>query len=304
MLKRIVFTLILVALLLGASGPGVALAQDEPADWSKYVFPRVIASRNIDPAKAQVIRTGPYTINIPAGAFTSAVRFEVLSGRPETFAAKAPKGEVPLLAFAFRVTDSKTGKHVARFAKLAAFTATHNKIARDSKYYNIWLDGSYRINPTGLRVKPGELRHPMAVAAEGRVITVPAPGYASWPYVEPVVRVFQRGRVATFVTWIQNNSSEDLISLEIKAKIPEGARVIKTWAGNPESNRAVSDGMSMGWISTDVPAGKLQGPFVMQVDTGGKALRSNVWLRFKAGTFGGEAVSETVWVPRMMASGR
>ncbi|MBI2908693.1 MAG: hypothetical protein HYX92_13710 [Chloroflexi bacterium] len=291
-LRRVLGMAGVIALVL-AMAPGAALAQEGPPDWTEFGFAKVIGTRKIDPARPQALRVGPYAITIPAGAFRRPVRFEVLAGVPQDFAAGAPKGETPLLAFAFRVTDEETGRLVARFAKRIALIADHNRISRDSKFHNIMIDGSYRVNPAGLRARPGQLRHPIA-GAGAWVITVPTPGFASWPYVEPVLRILQRGRVATFVTWLQNNSSENLTQVDIRLRIPEGAIVIKTWAGDPESNRAASDGTSVGWINTSVPAGGLQGPFVMQVNTGGKAVSTSAWIRFKAGTFGGEAVSETV----------
>jgi len=137
-------------------------------------FATVLATKDFTPGTALTITADPYTVEIPADAFSQAVVFEVLSGDVADFTAKAPSGEKPVLAFAFRVTDKKTGALIAKFDKPVTLTAKSSDIVAKSKYYDIASDGTYTANATAATVKDGSLVHPVAGAGAAWVITSPA----------------------------------------------------------------------------------------------------------------------------------
>ncbi|MCL5951252.1 MAG: hypothetical protein M1132_05940 [Chloroflexi bacterium] len=142
-------------------------------DWTTHGYSKTLATQAITPGTATTIKAGPYTIFVPADAFTAPVEFDVLSGDPATFQAQAPQGQTPVLAFAFNVRDAKTKALIAQFNKPVMLTASDGKIAGDSGYYNVDASGGYILNLTGIQVQAGELTHPIAGASVGWVITAP-----------------------------------------------------------------------------------------------------------------------------------
>jgi D-xylose transport system substrate-binding protein len=142
-------------------------------DMMENGFPTVLISQDITPGTATTITTGPYTIDVPADAFTAPVTFMVFSADPSTFAGKVPSGEDPILAFAFGVKDAQ-GQFVGKFNAPVTFTAKDPKIVSGSMYYNVATDGTVTPNPTGMQVKDGEMTHPIAGAGVGWLITSPA----------------------------------------------------------------------------------------------------------------------------------
>jgi D-xylose transport system substrate-binding protein len=144
-------------------------------DFATLGFPTTLVSKDITPGTATTITAGPYTIDVPANAFTAPVTFQVLTGDLARFLAQAPAGEQPVLDFAFRVQDTQTKQLIAKFNQPVTFTAASPDITADSKYYNIAPDGAYAENATGMKVSAGKLSHPIAGAAVGWVITAPEP---------------------------------------------------------------------------------------------------------------------------------
>jgi D-xylose transport system substrate-binding protein len=148
-------------------------------DFSKLGFPTMAASQDITPGTATTIKAGPFTFDVPADAFDVPVKFEVLTGDLANFLSNTPQGEMPVLGFAFRVTNSQTGELIGKFNNPVMFAASAPSIVDKSMYYNISTDGMYTANPTGMQVTAGELTHPIAGAGVGWVITSPAPAPAS-----------------------------------------------------------------------------------------------------------------------------
>jgi D-xylose transport system substrate-binding protein len=144
-------------------------------DFSQLGFPNVLSSQDIQAGQAATITAGPFTIQVPAGTFDVPVKFEVLTGDLAGFLANTPQGEMPVLDFAFRVTNTQTGQLIGKFNQPVVFTAKDPSIVAGSLYYNITPDGMYAANPTGMKVQAGELTHPIAGAVVGWVITSPAP---------------------------------------------------------------------------------------------------------------------------------
>jgi hypothetical protein len=143
-------------------------------DWATMGFTNILAMKDFTPGTALTITADPYTVAIPADAFSQPVVFEVLSGDVTALADKAPSGETPVLAFAFRVSDKQTGALIGTFDKPVTLTAKSDAIVATSVYYNLAPDGTYTANPTGLTVRAGTLSHPVAGAGVAWVITAPA----------------------------------------------------------------------------------------------------------------------------------
>jgi hypothetical protein len=135
-------------------------------------FPTVLTQKEITPGTATTIQAGPYTIQVPADAFTLPVTFTVLTADPSNFTGKVPAGEEPILAFAFMVKDAQ-GNLIAKFNNPVMFTAKDSSIVTGSMYYNVTPSGEVSPNSTGLQVNDGELSHPIAGAPVGWLITVP-----------------------------------------------------------------------------------------------------------------------------------
>jgi hypothetical protein len=144
-------------------------------DWFTMGFGTILDTEDFTPGTALTITADPYTIEIPADAFSQPVVFELLSGNVADFTANAPSGEKPVLAFAFRVTDQGTGALIGTFDKPVTLTAKSSDIVATSVYYNIATDGTYTANSTGMKVEAGTLTHPVAGAGVAWVITAPAP---------------------------------------------------------------------------------------------------------------------------------
>jgi alpha-glucoside transport system substrate-binding protein len=141
-------------------------------DFTQYGFPTVLATETITPGQAITMTADVYTVSILNGAFDIPVSFELLSGDPSSF--KAPSGETPVFAFAFRVEDPRTSTLIGKFYKPVMLTITSSQIVTGAKYYNVATDGTLTENPTGLTVAAGQLSHPVAGAPVGWLITVPA----------------------------------------------------------------------------------------------------------------------------------
>ena len=142
-------------------------------DWTQHGFGTLLDTQQITPGTASTVTAGPYTLQVPANAFTETVTLKVLQGNPADFQAKAPTGETPVLAFALSVTNTQ-GTFVTKFNSPITLTAKSSAITADSKYYNISPDGSYADNPSGLKVQAGQLTHPIAADSVAWVITAPS----------------------------------------------------------------------------------------------------------------------------------
>ncbi len=160
-------------------------ATDAPAtlsagtiDWKVHGYPMVLKTQDVSPGNGTTISAGPYTVYVSAGTFSTPVRFTVLSGDPKGFESRAPKGETPVLAFAFDVRDARTNALITKFNKPVMLTARDSGIAGDSGYYNIDPNGNYALNDGGMQVQAGELTHPIEGTSVGWVITAPTPAAA------------------------------------------------------------------------------------------------------------------------------
>ena len=149
-------------------------------DWTQYGFTTQLASQQITPGTATTVTAGPYSLQVPADAFTQTVTLEVLQGNPSDFQANAPTGETAVLAFALSATTAQGG-FVAKFNSPITLTVTDSTITAGSKYYNISPGGAYAPNPTGLQVQAGKLTHPIGADSVAWVITSPSSSSGATP---------------------------------------------------------------------------------------------------------------------------
>jgi D-xylose transport system substrate-binding protein len=157
------------------AAPTTAAAATGAPDWTQLGFPTVLASQDIAPGTATTIKAGPFSIAVPADAFSAPVKFQVLTGDLARFLDAAPASDQPVLDFAFKVTDTQTNQLVEKFNSPVTLTADDPSITAQSTYYNIGPDGTYSANTTGMQVKAGELTHPIAGTGAGWVIATPNP---------------------------------------------------------------------------------------------------------------------------------
>ncbi len=151
-------------------------------DWTKYGFTTVLDSASITPGTADTIVSGPYTFQIPANVFNSPVEFELLGGDTTSLAATAPSGEKPILAFAFKITDTKTDSLVGEFQNPLTMVANDPEITSQSWYYDVETNGTYVLNSTGMKVSNGQMVHPISGALFGWAITVPTSSGGGYYY--------------------------------------------------------------------------------------------------------------------------
>lgn len=162
----IIFSFLIVAFLLFNCKKGYV------PNLAERGFPTVVESVELGPGQADTLRIDPFMVAIPQGAFSDSVRFEILSGKPDNFKPKAPTGELPILAFAFRITDLKTGKYIMELAQPMPLTVTDGNITDQSKFYQISKQGDYSIISTAVEIIPGQLRYSVTSVEDGWVITV------------------------------------------------------------------------------------------------------------------------------------
>ena len=94
------------------------------------------------------------------------------------------------------------------------------------------------------------------------------------------VTATRQGTQTTFSIMVRNNI-EDAAFLEVKGVLPEGARLVDSWAGSGRGfNAGVFDGTAVGWINPTIAAERTQGPFVFIVDTGSEPATGYAWIRY------------------------
>lgn len=142
-------------------------------DFTAMGFTRELGSRNIRAGSKATVPAGQITVDVPAGALDAPVRFEVLGIDIAMFSGMTPYGMKPVLAFAFRVTDSDTGKLITAFRKPLAVTVSDPAITGKSIYYKISTDLEVVPDPGGLVAGAGELQHPAGGAGDAWMIASP-----------------------------------------------------------------------------------------------------------------------------------
>lgn len=237
-------------------------------DYTSYGFPAVLASQTFTPGTPATVSYGPYVVSIPANAFSSQVKFDLLAGDPATFAANAPAGEMPVLAYAFRVTDMSTGQLVGNFNAPVTVTISNPSITSQSNYYNANMNGGYTLNPTGMQVSSGQLVHPESTALVGWIVTSPStvtppaseiPNYAEYGFQTVVAsRIVTPGTqtiiaYSTYTVTIPSNAFSNPVKFEILTGDPQ-----QFASGAPAGQKPV---IAFAFRVTDLNTGQLVGTF-------------------------------------------
>jgi hypothetical protein len=136
-------------------------------------FGTVLISQDIAANTAATITADVYSVDVPDNAFAIPVKFEILLGDPHAYEDSVPQGQFPILAFAFRVTDIETGQFIGEFAHPVQLTIYDPRIVPNSDYFNILPNEVLKENPNGLVATDGELKHPIAGANVGWLVTAP-----------------------------------------------------------------------------------------------------------------------------------
>ncbi len=152
-------------------------------DFTMYGFPNVVASIIIQPNQNVNLTLGNAEISIPAGTFGSdTVRFELLNATPGVWQKYVPTGQKVLYAFAFRVTDLKTGDLIGKFLEPVIFYFSSNEITKNAEYLDTTPTFKVSENPVPPKIKIygqgseyliGSLSHPIIGAPVGWLVTVP-----------------------------------------------------------------------------------------------------------------------------------
>ena len=170
-------------ILAGCSTNGTSTPTVEPTslispptevpNFADYGLTDVLVSQNIAANTAATITMDVFSVDVPDNAFSYPVKFEILSGEPIPYGGLVPQGQIPVLVFAFRVTDTETGQLVGEFANPVHITITDPEITSKSEYFNLTTDNMVTENTKGLVVTDGKLEHPIAGAGVAWIITVP-----------------------------------------------------------------------------------------------------------------------------------
>jgi predicted lipoprotein with Yx(FWY)xxD motif len=141
-------------------------------DWKGHGFATILVTQTITATTPITIKSGPYSIQVPANAFPKNATLNLLQGNPANYQGLVPSSETPILAFALEVKNAQ-GQLIEKFDNPVKLTVTDASITANSKYYNVAPDGTLTPNPTGMQVRIGELSHPIGGTGVAWVITSP-----------------------------------------------------------------------------------------------------------------------------------
>ena len=143
-------------------------------DFTQHGFPNVVARTTLAAGAAGSLSYGGMSVEIPAGAFSSPVQFDLLEGPTANLQKAAPAGQTVIADFAFKVVDQTTGALVGAFQKPVLFTLKSSAVSPKSVYYNVTPAGTLAVNPVAATISGETLTHPIPVAMVGWAITAPA----------------------------------------------------------------------------------------------------------------------------------
>ena len=175
----------LAAALVAATGvliPATASAQSSTApDFTQHGFPTVVAAAALAAGAGGSVHYGPITVVVPQGAFSDAVKFELLEGPASPFQAAAPSGETVVSDFALRVVDSATGQLVGTILKPVTFTLAQSDVSSASVYDNVTPTGQIVSDPVPAKISGDVLTHPITAAMVGWVVLSPTASVLAVP---------------------------------------------------------------------------------------------------------------------------
>ena len=142
-------------------------------DLSQHGFPNVVASTKLAPGAAGSVRFGPVSVQIPAGAFRGAVKFDLLEGPISNFQAAAPAGQQVVADFALRVVDTATGQLIGTFQKPVTVTVAQSGITPASVLANVSAAGQLTPNVSA-KITGSVLTLPVTSATVGAAVLIRA----------------------------------------------------------------------------------------------------------------------------------
>jgi hypothetical protein len=106
--------LLVVGLVLMALCATAPIGAQGAPDFTKFGYPTVAKSMDLNPDQAATITAGDQSVAIKAGTFDNPVTFDLLTSEPSAWK-DLVKDRTVRAAFAFRVTDKNTKALIAQF---------------------------------------------------------------------------------------------------------------------------------------------------------------------------------------------
>ncbi|GAC1391393.1 MAG: hypothetical protein NVSMB46_03750 [Candidatus Saccharimonadales bacterium] len=153
-------------------------------DFTTFGYPNVLTRMAIPAGQAATLTSGDITINVPAGAFTNPVTFDLLGGSNATFQALVPSNKTVIDNFAFRVTDTTTNEIIGKFNAPVVAVITNSSINNKSQYLNTTNTSPLHVvdNPVAPVISGHTLKHGNRGAPVGWIVTSPVVAASATSY--------------------------------------------------------------------------------------------------------------------------
>lgn len=113
-----------------------------------------------------------------------------------------------------------------------------------------------------------------------------------WPPVHLEVEARPSPDGGTFLATVHNHASDQVGNFRIRVAVPDGARLVDSWAGVRGSHRGVFDGREVAWADPDtvLTPYRRQGPFAVELSwppgTAREDMTVHFWMSFHDPLFG------------------
>jgi hypothetical protein len=141
---RKIWALALSLLLIFFSFKGV-YSQSFDTDIAGFGFTTGIAAKEIAAGQAAQVSNHNLKVDIPQGAFSSTITFEILQGQNSYFQSETPTGRIIITNFAFRIRNHTTNKLIADFKRPVLVTVILPDDATDVEVWKVELTHPPRI---------------------------------------------------------------------------------------------------------------------------------------------------------------
>lgn len=141
---------------------GTPVFAASPPDFTTLGFQEILASTTVSPTQAATLTADGLTVNIPAGAFTTPVKFELIAEHKAALQSKLTPGVTVLQDFGFKVVDLATNQIIATFAKPVMISYTSTMVGTSTLYDNVNTNGTLVVNPIPAKIQGHTLSHPIA----------------------------------------------------------------------------------------------------------------------------------------------
>jgi hypothetical protein len=178
--KRITVIVVALALVLGGlavlsiGAPTAHAALLTTPELGDAYFTNVLTSQIVDTQQAIALPAGPYTLQVPQGAFSEPVRITLYSADPAAFAGMSPRDGAPVLAFDLRVTNPKTGETITQSNEPLTLTVTDYTITLGSQFEQLTADGQLTPVVSGVHTTLGAMQITLSQPDSVGVITMPS----------------------------------------------------------------------------------------------------------------------------------